>query len=651
MKTTRLSTLILVFVLFAMSATAQSWRWSYSGGSNNNSTLDYHPEFIWDMATDRNGNVYTISTIGNKGINVAGQYSQKWVTSQINYSQEVMINSFTCNGVLRWTKLIGTEIGGDRGYAVRTDSADGVYAVMKLARTSSPANVHIDSDTTINGTSHKTFYIVKYDTAGAYKWITSPQEDTIGFYTYLSTEIVDMEADGQGNLYCLAHLPIGIYGGAGGYVATAEGEYIVKYDKNGMFKGMTKLEALTSSGFNARFVRDQATGRYYVAGTDYTGIILPGDTVSHNMYVIAFDKDGKYLWKRENTTQYQCGFWGRPLLDGTGHLYVSGGTMAGDVFNGYAVTTNSSQRVPFIAKMDTDGKPVWAHAALAEGEGWGRGLALRNSGEVDLIAEASYLRWPGSTDSVDYDFVRPALTRFNTHTGKVLGIDAVFAKTYWPSLTFAAAQPTAIIAAGSNSVYIGGGFVDTLTIGSKIMISTGGADDFFFTRYGYDHCDCDTLPDPSFTAYSIGNAYQFTYTGLHPFQSILWDFGDGATSTQTNPSHTFPPMGKFDVTVMVTNDCGDITLGAAIVTVGVKEVETTQVNIYPNPATDKLTIESAAPNSTVHIFDIAGRLHQTATIRNNGTNTISIANLPAGQYLLKLSLAGEAGSLHKFIKQ
>jgi PKD repeat protein len=36
--------------------------------------------------------------------------------------------------------------------------------------------------------------------------------------------------------------------------------------------------------------------------------------------------------------------------------------------------------------------------------------------------------------------------------------------------------------------------------------------------------------------------------------SWAWDFGDGATSTKRNPTHTYPGGGTFAVTLTATRD-------------------------------------------------------------------------------------------------
>ncbi len=48
-------------------------------------------------------------------------------------------------------------------------------------------------------------------------------------------------------------------------------------------------------------------------------------------------------------------------------------------------------------------------------------------------------------------------------------------------------------------------------------------------------------------------AVSFTNTSAGDFTSSLWDFGDGQTSTETNPSHTYTTAGTYTVTLTVSD--------------------------------------------------------------------------------------------------
>jgi PKD repeat protein len=59
----------------------------------------------------------------------------------------------------------------------------------------------------------------------------------------------------------------------------------------------------------------------------------------------------------------------------------------------------------------------------------------------------------------------------------------------------------------------------------------------------------------------VGKAYfQFQDASQNIAQSWLWDFGDGATSTEVNPSHYYANEGVYTVTLIVSNNISSDTL-------------------------------------------------------------------------------------------
>ena len=49
---------------------------------------------------------------------------------------------------------------------------------------------------------------------------------------------------------------------------------------------------------------------------------------------------------------------------------------------------------------------------------------------------------------------------------------------------------------------------------------------------------------------------EFTNTSTGDSLTYLWDFGDGNTSTQQNPSHEYSVAGNYTVTLTTTNNFG-----------------------------------------------------------------------------------------------
>jgi len=74
------------------------------------------------------------------------------------------------------------------------------------------------------------------------------------------------------------------------------------------------------------------------------------------------------------------------------------------------------------------------------------------------------------------------------------------------------------------------------------------------------------------------------------------------------------------------------------------------LQVYPNPSTDKLTIQIASASSVtnVEITDISGQTVARFEL-TNGDNTIGIANLNTGSYFIKVSNS-EMSAVKKFVK-
>ena len=108
------------------------------------------------------------------------------------------------------------------------------------------------------------------------------------------------------------------------------------------------------------------------------------------------------------------------------------------------------------------------------------------------------------------------------------------------------------------------GNVDTLVLNVdwKFPGNTSGADDAYWkiTLVHYDNAADEPgipLPKPvaGFTGAIDGLRIDFTNTSTNAL-TYSWDFGDGSSSTQANPSHTYAAAGAFTVVLTATNDAG-----------------------------------------------------------------------------------------------
>lgn len=183
------------------------------------------------------------------------------------------------------------------------------------------------------------------------------------------------------------------------------------------------------------------------------------------------------------------------------------------------------------------------------------------------------------------------------------------------------------------------------------------------------HASFFMIPDPS----TANNWTLYNYSTGSSASTYYWDFGDGTTSTLSNPSHTYAVTGNYYVCLTVSDSaCSDTfcdsaffnrgEIGAGVkslnvikANVGIKEIDP-QINfsIYPNPAESELTISFANNNlekTLISIYDVMGRIvsPEKSQIQNTIIN-VDISNLTPGIYLLKVVDGGRT-TTKRFVKK
>lgn len=111
----------------------------------------------------------------------------------------------------------------------------------------------------------------------------------------------------------------------------------------------------------------------------------------------------------------------------------------------------------------------------------------------------------------------------------------------------------------------------------------------------------------------------------------------------------------FAVPVIIDNDNGEIINASKVMlynNVGVNNVKTIEINVFPNPATDKLTVsfEAEGGDYSIDVTDLQGRTVLTKTLSNlSGSQVVELntSELKTGNYLV--SIAQNGGSFTKMI--
>lgn len=143
-----------------------------------------------------------------------------------------------------------------------------------------------------------------------------------------------------------------------------------------------------------------------------------------------------------------------------------------------------------------------------------------------------------------------------------------------------------------------------------------------------------TIPEAGFTTSTDGTLMaSFSNTSINA-TTYAWDFGDGTTSTEENPTHTYSGPGEYLVTLFAYGCDTTVQYSTKVTITGdANEINNTSasISIYPNPVIDYLSIQSEQPIQSIIIFDVTGNrmLIQSAT-----QQAIAVHTLPPGMYVL-----------------
>ncbi len=156
--------------------------------------------------------------------------------------------------------------------------------------------------------------------------------------------------------------------------------------------------------------------------------------------------------------------------------------------------------------------------------------------------------------------------------------------------------------------------------------------------------DENKTPTADFSYITTNTTVSFTNASSDPDEdtlTYLWDFGDGTTSTDQNPTHTYTADGIYTVTLTVTDTEGATDTTSQVVTVS--SDQTSPSNNPPN-ANFNYTVDNAT--RTVTFYDLSGdedddnltnlwdygdnttsnesNLTHTHTYEGNGTYTVTL---------------------------
>ena len=590
---------------------------SFTSGAQRVEWVDYaYCTTQWDggtgIATDDAGHVYALGSISAELIIQSDTFTNQYGTD------DILLMKYDPQGDLVWGKVIGSPIL-DWSSELAVDGYGHLYAECAVQGTT------MMSDTTYDAPfDHQ---VIQFDTAG-------------NFLRYFS-HLREIIADAQGSAVYLAYANIVEKRDTALNVLwnrTASNDHL--YFSNVGPQGGRASMMVGNNGHLVLAGYENSVG----GSTMFDTLLLKFSAAGYcdELCVISMDTSGSALWVRtlDSSSTYQE-LYPKVAVNDAGEVYLGLYSEGDTLIFGGDQLSNGPSLTPYTAwlKYDAAGTPQWAVGCLATwgadpsdiainaqqealicGISSGSGLLgnhpLLTNGlavSVPYVAKldpAGNVQWYKSSDAV-------ASAEFNSITTCPNG-DYAMTGSYPPEI--GSQLPYSI---GCHPSVVGSKGIMTLTLSENPEI--------------YPTADFSATPQAPYT---------FSFTDLSVNATAWhWDFGDGNTSTDQNPVHTYATNGPFTVLLTAERGTCEDTASVELVNVGIEELAgAVHIGLAPNPAGAVLRITSSHAMEGIKVLDLAGRTINNIVLATRAREfELRTDGMPGGLYVLEVTAAGIKG--------
>jgi hypothetical protein len=572
---------------------------------------------------------------------------------KIGTGQNLFVAKYSPGGTVLWAKNASvtswnvTHQGSMSPVAV--DNAGNVYVAGAYED-----NAIFGADTLLNfdssGTSFDIF-LTKYDANGNFLWAKRfGNKDNWDF-------AMAVAADASGNVLLTGFFASDTLNFDSTYITNnSPGScdiFLAKFDANG-----NVLWAKSAGGTDndqVWSVAVDASGNSFITGFfDSQNIIFGSSTIINTepgndaVFIAKYDANGNPLWAKSAGTGGDDGY--SVAVDASGNAYVGGSFFSTKIAFGSITLSNEGAGDIFIAKYDANGNVLWAKRSGGNSDDRALSVAADASGNVYATG---YFDSPSITFDAfvltnaipDYDNM--FFVKYNS-SGNVLWAKKVGGTHAGDDCDGASVAVTN----NSGDVYLAGYYDAVLLDFDTISVTnTVGSDKLFLAKLGgnclaYFSLSPDTAIPHNYWAVNLS-------TGVPPI-SYLWSWGDGTFDTTAYPSHTYSTAGYYTICLQITDSTGCTCTYCdssayltktqnSVITVnvvpsipsGINEKELSdRIKVYPNPATDNITI-IAPQKSIIEILNIQGQTIIQQPLQQGKTD-IDISSIAKGVYILRL---------------
>ena len=146
------------------------------------------------------------------------------------------------------------------------------------------------------------------------------------------------------------------------------------------------------------------------------------------------------------------------------------------------------------------------------------------------------------------------------------------------------------------------------------------------------------IPSANFTYSQSNLTFSFTNSSVGA-SAQTWYFGDGDSSSQVSPTHTYATDGSYTIQLICSNACGSDTSEITTTVVGISDLQLQTLEISPNPAGNwfEIRLEGTAQGPVaLRIWDMLGNEMLSQTM-NSSSLRIETGNWPRGMYIIEVT--------------
>ncbi|MBP6392182.1 MAG: hypothetical protein KA175_15905 [Flavobacteriales bacterium] len=347
---------------------------------------------------------------------------------------------------------------------------------------------------------------------------------------------------------------------------------------------------------------------------------------SSKVFVSKFAYNGTEFWTN-TSADYGVSHLGDGICaNDAGELCITGEFFVSITFGGVTLDAGTPEATIYVAKLNSDGEPLWAQKAGAGGYAIGESVGMDAQGNAYVTGF-----YRGTIAMGGLSLPGPSDMSYDVFVARCASADGAF---QWATRGVGPASDRAVgigVDPVGNS-YITGAYADSWTFGNTTLVTNGGVDGYV----------AKVSPNgDALWAKGYGGPTGETIRGMALHGTDVFVTGGFQVSMAFDPGPTLTgqPVVR-DVFVAQLADNAN----------GIQETRRPPLVLYPDPATDHLQVRGFVGVHTYTVLDQQGRTVLAGGITGEGR--LDVTPLAKGSYVLCLvPLVRAQGQQLKFVKE